>query len=381
METPIISAFFKQFFVYNIYVKESLGIFIAQCRKARGLSQAELAEKVFMSPQAISSIEKNSSSLSLDTAKRIAEALGIGLNDLYSREMPKKAKTPAKDLDEKQIAGNLQNAREKSGMSRMDVANAMGISERTVRNYENGQRTPSFQYVESLTELTHNDFNSFFVTAKSRPHIPLSRVLILVGAGAIAVGGGGAGIYFAVKPKMTPVPSNEPSSLYSDALVSSDPIENNESLPSQEEPTSEAASSESSWGLWEYSASSTSEESELRWSGRVILRLPNGKPYAKADRYFYSFPCQFNEGANLEGASCQIHPQLDLPEGTVDLWWENVAEYEKNKPEDDYLIWEPGDCENGHTWIRWVEGYTGGRYFFVREDMTIEFGFVYASWL
>lgn len=52
-------------------------------REEQGLTQRALAEKAGIAPSMINAIEKGTKSPSLDTARRIATALGLGLDDLF----------------------------------------------------------------------------------------------------------------------------------------------------------------------------------------------------------------------------------------------------------------------------------------------------------
>lgn len=53
-------------------------------RKARGMSQAELAQKIGISRQSLSSAENGHSCLSLCSAFSAARALGCNIDDIYS---------------------------------------------------------------------------------------------------------------------------------------------------------------------------------------------------------------------------------------------------------------------------------------------------------
>ena len=60
-----------------------LGRRIQRIRHERGLTQAELAERVDVSPPYISHIERGVKTTSLDTLVRIAESLGVTLDVLF----------------------------------------------------------------------------------------------------------------------------------------------------------------------------------------------------------------------------------------------------------------------------------------------------------
>lgn len=63
--------------------KELLGMRIREVRKARGLSQEKLAEKVGVDPKQISRIEGGKSAPSLDTLEAIAKHLQVEMKDLF----------------------------------------------------------------------------------------------------------------------------------------------------------------------------------------------------------------------------------------------------------------------------------------------------------
>lgn len=54
-------------------------------RIAKGVTQAELAQRIGVTTQAISSFEKGAKAPKMETVKRIAEALGISVAELYGR--------------------------------------------------------------------------------------------------------------------------------------------------------------------------------------------------------------------------------------------------------------------------------------------------------
>lgn len=52
-------------------------------REESGLSQRALAERAKLSPAMLNAIEKGTKTPSLDSARRLAEALGVSLDDLF----------------------------------------------------------------------------------------------------------------------------------------------------------------------------------------------------------------------------------------------------------------------------------------------------------
>ena len=71
----------------------ALGGNIRRLRKARGMTQAQLAEKISRSEDAVSNIERGGSAPPPETAFAISNALNVELSDLYdfdvgSQRMP-----------------------------------------------------------------------------------------------------------------------------------------------------------------------------------------------------------------------------------------------------------------------------------------------------
>jgi DNA-binding XRE family transcriptional regulator len=78
----------------DIYTRRAIGNFAAprdnagmknltSIRKAKGLSQTELAEAVGIKQATVSRIEKGVNNPSLDVAEKIAEALGVNVVELF----------------------------------------------------------------------------------------------------------------------------------------------------------------------------------------------------------------------------------------------------------------------------------------------------------
>jgi transcriptional regulator with XRE-family HTH domain len=63
--------------------KKLLGARIKELRKARGLSQDVVSEKIDIDPKHLSRIEVGRSYPSLDALERIADALGVEAKDLF----------------------------------------------------------------------------------------------------------------------------------------------------------------------------------------------------------------------------------------------------------------------------------------------------------
>jgi len=63
-----------------------LGERIRELRKSAGITQEELGEKAELSYKFIGELERGQVNVSLDSIARIAEALGVKIGDLFSKE-------------------------------------------------------------------------------------------------------------------------------------------------------------------------------------------------------------------------------------------------------------------------------------------------------
>lgn len=70
-------------------IKRLIGSRIKQLRRAKGLSQEELSEKIGMSSKYLSSIERGNENPTLDTFIKLAQSLGVDIFELfnYSQEL------------------------------------------------------------------------------------------------------------------------------------------------------------------------------------------------------------------------------------------------------------------------------------------------------
>lgn len=76
--------------------KRTLGETISQLRRERQLTQAELAEKMGVTDKAVSKWERNLSCPDLSSIPRLAEALGVGVDELIqAKAIPAKPREKA----------------------------------------------------------------------------------------------------------------------------------------------------------------------------------------------------------------------------------------------------------------------------------------------
>lgn len=70
--------------------KTRIGIQIRELRKARGLTQDQLAALIDRSTEAVSNLERGVSLPGIDTLEKLGEALGIAVKDFF--DLPAKGK-------------------------------------------------------------------------------------------------------------------------------------------------------------------------------------------------------------------------------------------------------------------------------------------------
>ena len=83
--------------------QEKIGMFVARCRKEKGLTQSVLGEKLGVSSKAVSKWENGKSMPDISIMKDLCDTLGITLNELFAGE-----KIKEKDV-QKKSENNLLN--------------------------------------------------------------------------------------------------------------------------------------------------------------------------------------------------------------------------------------------------------------------------------
>ena len=83
--------------------QEKIGMFVAKCRKEKGLTQSVLGEKLGVSSKAVSKWENGKSMPDISIMKDLCDTLGITLNELFAGE-----KIKEKDV-QKKSENNLLN--------------------------------------------------------------------------------------------------------------------------------------------------------------------------------------------------------------------------------------------------------------------------------
>lgn len=79
---------------------KGIGARIHTYRKSLGITQAKLGESAGVEPSNISHIERGATKLSLPTLMKIANSLGVSLDDLVAESLQKSRHVSIKELDE-----------------------------------------------------------------------------------------------------------------------------------------------------------------------------------------------------------------------------------------------------------------------------------------
>lgn len=133
--------------------KIGIGAYIASLRKLRGKTQKDLAGALNYTPQAISKIERGEGFLPFDSFVDLCAYLDCSLDSFYERAENPAPFDPARDrIDFGKLGEQLTKARESLGCSQQQWAEKLGISPKSLRNYEKGLRIPPYFVFEGYCE-------------------------------------------------------------------------------------------------------------------------------------------------------------------------------------------------------------------------------------
>lgn len=82
------------------------------------------------------------------------------------------------------IGSRLRYLRKQDDVTQQQLADAIGVAKSTISMYENGQREPDFETLESLADFFNVEMSTFFPGGKAAPSVlplPSSRSYPLVG--------------------------------------------------------------------------------------------------------------------------------------------------------------------------------------------------------
>jgi len=150
--------------------QEDLGHFVSQRRKKLELRQSDLGETLGYTAQAISVFEAGQSKISVTVLPELANLLKLSLDDLLNRNVPATPFTGKNDpINAKLVAHNLVALRTKKGLSLAEEGNVLGVSKRTIINYEQGNSLPTLDVVDALLEYYELTPSAFFYQSIELP--------------------------------------------------------------------------------------------------------------------------------------------------------------------------------------------------------------------
>lgn len=237
----------------------ALGAYVSKRRKELSLRQADLAEALGYTIQAISKFENGLSAMDISSLPLLAKTLSLSLNDLFDQTPEPKDPPCESSFSSEILSQNLKALRAKEGLTQKQLGATMNVSERSVQSYEKGKSLPSLDSLLLLKSAhPYNADDLFFkseaplpVRAKKKP----SRLLWLIPL-ALALIGGSVGASYPLWAKKTN--ANREADSSSESLSSSSSPSNSVSS-SQTEQTSSSAPSYSSFSSWPTSGSGTSD--------------------------------------------------------------------------------------------------------------------------
>ncbi len=139
----------------------SLGAYVSQRRKTLGLRQQDLADALGYTVQAISKFENAQSQMDISSLPKLAQTLQLSLEDLLKQNVEPTSPACAITFSSEIVAANLLHLRNSIKASQGQTAKWMGVSKRSVANYESGASLPSVNALVGFLshfKITADDF-------------------------------------------------------------------------------------------------------------------------------------------------------------------------------------------------------------------------------
>lgn len=118
---------------------------IEKARLAKGLTQTQLAEAIGVNNRQISVWECSSVTPSVTTLAKIADALGVNINDLITEHKKKEPNN------------NIAQIRKEKGLTQTQLASAIGTSQTMIQKYECGVCKASKDTLKKLASALEVD--------------------------------------------------------------------------------------------------------------------------------------------------------------------------------------------------------------------------------
>lgn len=216
--------------------------FLARKRKLLGKSQTDFANALHYSAQAIAKYEKGQAEMSVSQLLAAAKFLEVDPDSLLQGNDKKENDCADKNTFNSDLfCKNLRNSRLSSGYSLTQLAGLIGVSSRSLKNYEEGKSTPSFSVFSLWLKATKQQASTLLTgevkapaLAPVKPHLhlaPQTLGLIVFLSLSFVVGGGG--VTYALYAHYNRGTNPENSSASSSTFLSSSTTSSTEASSSQ----------------------------------------------------------------------------------------------------------------------------------------------------
>jgi|GEM_PF-3989073 len=190
-----------------------LSKYVAEKRKRRNLTQKELAELLYYTPQALSRFESVDSAFPLDQADALCKALDCCLDEVVRRQIEDTHYAPL-PFELSELGEYLSAQRRFRSISQEEMAEECDISTRSLRNYESGKSMISLQTLDvfcSKLGILPSELSKPLEVSQQMPPRQRRRWILpfsLTGVGAILI----VLVVVLVVNYMRPMPVDDPSS-------------------------------------------------------------------------------------------------------------------------------------------------------------------------
>lgn len=135
----------------------TFGAALLEYRKLHDMSQQDLADILGTTKQVISRYETGQREPKISVAKQYSEKLNLPLSFFLGDN------SPNTDSNSNSYLGmQIRNLRKQDNITQSDLANALGVGKSAVSMWENGQRDPDFETLESIADYFNVPISTFF---------------------------------------------------------------------------------------------------------------------------------------------------------------------------------------------------------------------------
>ncbi len=156
-------------------MQQTFAFYVSSLRKARGMTQKDLAERLGFTPQGISRFESTDSSFDLRLIDKLCKVLDVSFQELCFKQI-EGTHYQEFDLDLDNLSSRLKAYREKSGLTQTSLAESSHITTRSLRSYENGEQLPSFQTLTRIADSLGLSTFELFIAPKEKEEPPVTDI-------------------------------------------------------------------------------------------------------------------------------------------------------------------------------------------------------------